>query len=65
MRKKPATAELLNWLTTLRELAPNAVDPFMQEPGAVRASVSSLAKTFDDQARAREVIEQWLPKARS
>lgn len=64
LRKKPASAELLLWLLTLRRLLGAAADstglkvPAHQE--AVGRSLSSLIKTADDRERAQRVVSQWL-----
>lgn len=64
LRKKPATAELLLWLLTLRHLLGEAAESGglrgAEQQAAVRRSLSSLIKTADDRARAEEVLNQWL-----
>jgi MoxR-like ATPase len=64
LRKKPATAELLLWLLTLRRLLGEQADSGgLRAPGhkeAVRRSLSSLIKTAEDRARAETVVSQWL-----
>ena len=65
LRKKPATAELLLWLLTLRQLLGNGADAQglwggEAQAAALRRSLSSLIKTADDRARAEEVLNQWL-----
>ena len=64
LRKKPATAELLLWLLTLRSLLGAGADATglrgAADQAAVGRSLSSLIKTADDRDRAREVLNQWL-----
>jgi MoxR-like ATPase len=64
LRKKPATAELLLWLLTLRRLLGEAADSEGLRAAAhhavVRRSLSSLIKTADDRERADAVVSQWL-----
>jgi MoxR-like ATPase len=64
LRKKPATAELLLWLLTLRRLlGPAGDDNGLRGEGAREAldrSLSSLIKTADDRSRAQAVLHQWL-----
>jgi MoxR-like ATPase len=64
LRKKPATAELLLWLLTLRSLLGAGADATglrgAADQAAVGRSLSSLIKTADDRDRAREVLIQWL-----
>ena len=69
LRKKPATAELLLWLLTLRRLLGDSADANglrglglrgLGQHGAVQRSLSSLIKTADDRVRAEQVVNQWL-----
>ena len=64
LEKKPATAELLNWLTTLRsDMFFKGVDnPFTQkylEP--LSHSLTSLVKNRRDQEAAQTELKNWLP----
>lgn len=65
LRKKPATAELLLWLLTLRRLLGPEADTAGLRGSAqrevVRRSLSSLIKTADDREQALRVVNQWLP----
>lgn len=56
--KKPATAELLDWLITLRHDAANTSNPLADRKVALK-TVACLVKRKDDMARAIPVIEQW------
>jgi MoxR-like ATPase len=64
LRKKPATAELLLWLLTLRRLlGESGQTNGLRDNGqkeAVRRSLSSLIKTADDRSRAEQLVNQWL-----
>jgi MoxR-like ATPase len=64
LRKKPATAELLLWLLTLRRLLGESGEANglrgNGQKEAVRRSLSSLIKTADDRTRAEELVNQWL-----
>ncbi|MCP4269243.1 MAG: MoxR family ATPase [Candidatus Brocadiaceae bacterium] len=61
LRKKPATAELLGWLIVLKEnLKKGSGKSIRSNPEAVMSTISALAKTAEDQARAKKVIDQWL-----
>ena len=64
LRKKPATAELLLWLLTLRQLLGDTAAAEglrgAEAQTALRRSLSSLIKTADDRSRAEEVLNQWL-----
>lgn len=59
LRKKPATAELLGWLVTLKSLTRDLENPLTQKEIAL-STLSSLVKTAEDQERAKKVVEQWL-----
>ncbi|MEM7018102.1 MAG: MoxR family ATPase [Pseudomonadota bacterium] len=55
LRKKPATAELLNWLQALRGLYPDSDNP-LAETNSVKRTLGSLVKTSEDQVSALAVI---------
>lgn len=66
LRKKPATAELLLWLLTLRRLLGEGAEATglrteASQP-ALGRSLSSLIKTADDRDRAQEVLSRWLSR---
>ncbi len=59
LRKKPATAELLNWLQVLRDMFKEEENPLATRPAdRVKETLSSLVKTREDQ----EMAEKWLKK---
>jgi MoxR-like ATPase len=62
LRKKPATAELIGWLTTLREMGARTDAPLPAEL-ALR-SLSTLVKSAEDQSAARNVVAQAAELAR-
>lgn len=66
LRKKPATAELLLWLLTLRRLLGEGADATglraAESQPALGRSLSSLIKTADDRGRAQEVLTHWLSR---
>lgn len=64
LRKKPATAELLGWLTSIRAIAPDANNPLL-DANLVYQTLSSLVKTAEDQHKARTVVSQCLSKQSS
>jgi len=57
MRKNPATAELLDWLLTLKENAGEA-DHLTRE--LTELTISALIKTAEDQDKANKVIDRWF-----
>jgi len=56
LRKKPSTAELLNWLMVLRDMYPDADNPIAAHPECVVDTLSSLVKMAEDQEKAESVI---------
>ncbi|HDN25563.1 MAG TPA: hypothetical protein ENG03_00405 [Thioploca sp.] len=64
LRKQPATAELLNWLSFLRgDLFEEVENPLAKKSAELSHSLSSLVKNADDQETALEVLEGWLSKS--
>lgn len=59
LRKKPATAELLGWIMTLKQFSKNNDNP-LAEPNTVLQTLSSLIKTAEDQSKARSIVERWI-----
>jgi len=59
LRKKPATAELLNWLLVLQETFKPSLNPLVQHPEQISRTFSTLVKTANDQKLAEEVLKQW------
>jgi MoxR-like ATPase len=64
LRKKPATAELLGWLITLRETGGDAENP-LAEPELPIRTLSTLIKTAEDQQRATQIVQQWMQTRQS
>lgn len=62
LRKRPATAELLGWISALRRMAPDSPNPLKEDPGLAKIALAALVKTRDDLDRARPVIEAWVRK---
>jgi MoxR-like ATPase len=62
LRKRPATAELLGWITALRRMAPDASNPLREIPVRARDALAALVKNEDDLDRARPIIEAWIRK---
>lgn len=57
LRKKPATAELLDWLLALRE--DHVGNESALSLDIVKKTLSSLIKTAEDQEKAEKVVERW------
>jgi MoxR-like ATPase len=60
LRKRPATAELIGWLTALVEMGASAADPLRMHGDAALRALSALVKSSDDQEAARKIVEDWL-----
>jgi len=58
LRKKPSTAELLNWLLALRDIFKGVDNPF-SEPKEIERTISSLVKMAEDRKAAKIILEQW------
>jgi MoxR-like ATPase len=64
LRKRPATAELLGWLTALRESGVGLEQPLRGNPQIASRTLSVLVKSADDQAIAEKLLAEWKsPKA--
>jgi MoxR-like ATPase len=59
LRKKPATAELLGWISALRTFSKDGENPFVQRE-IIIPTLSSLIKTAEDQEKAQAIVEQWI-----
>lgn len=64
LRKRPATAELLGWLVTLRQQAGEAENPLAEHPQLALRTLSNLVKTADDQEKAVAIVERWIESRR-
>jgi MoxR-like ATPase len=62
LRKRPATAELLGWITALRRSDPQSPNPLRTNPGLAKMAIPTLVKTHDDLDRARPIVEAWMRK---
>jgi MoxR-like ATPase len=62
LRKKPATAELLDWLATMIDASEGAENPFEKTPALALQTMSCLAKTVDDQKEAAKIVGKWLSR---
>jgi MoxR-like ATPase len=60
LRKKPATAELIAWLISLRENGVAPDKPLKDDPELVASTLSTLVKSVEDQTIARAVLTDWL-----
>lgn len=67
LRKKPATAELLNWLFVLRGMfeEEKVKNPLATHPEEVLRTLSSLVKTLEDQTAAQRIVQAWLENRKS
>lgn len=59
LRKRPATAELLGWLTALREIGAGLEQPLRGSPQIASRTLSVLVKSADDQLIAEKLLADW------
>lgn len=59
LRKKPATAELLEWITSLVEMSGGSANPLRDDPKAATQTLSALVKTVEDRERAVKTVQEW------
>jgi MoxR-like ATPase len=60
LRKRPGTAELLNWLAAMLEFGCDPNGSIKSQERPVRAAMSTLSKMAEDQERVHEVFRHWL-----
>lgn len=64
LQKKPATAELLGWMSALTQLAPDVENPIVQSPALVQQTLVNLIKKADDRERSQRIVQEWLNQHR-
>ena len=64
LRKKPSTAELLEWITILRASADGAENPLRDDPNAATRTLSALVKGVDDRSHALQTVQAWAAARR-
>jgi MoxR-like ATPase len=60
LRRRPATAELLSWLTYLTEMEVKPNESLRKYPEIVLSSLSTLVKSQEDQLVAEPFLRKWL-----
>ena len=60
LRKRPATAELLGWLLSLREHGLKVDQRLCDNKEIVASTLSTLVKSAEDQAIAQAVLDDWI-----
>jgi MoxR-like ATPase len=61
--KRPATAELLNWITYLRKAKLGDSTRLRAQPQVMIASLSTLFKSQSDQKEANKILKEWLEES--
>jgi MoxR-like ATPase len=61
--KRPATAELLNWLTYLGKRDIDAGKKLRTQSALITSSLSALFKSADDQDKAKQILIEWLKES--
>jgi len=65
LRKRPATAELLGWIVTLRAFQERSgTNPLRGTAEDVDRTLPCLVKTFEDLSLARGEVERWISSRR-
>lgn len=59
LQKKPATAELLNWLVTLKAKYPEQENPLTRDKQVLKSTLAVLVKTQEDREIAQQIIEKF------
>jgi len=59
LRKRPGTAELLDWLSSLAAIGASADAGLKTQDALAVRTLPALLKTADDQRRGRELFEAW------
>ena len=59
LRKKPATAEFLGWIISLREIYNKEKNPLAKHE-CVFETLSNLVKTKGDQTKAKNIAQTWI-----
>ena len=59
LAKKPATAELLGWLISLRQRFPDEPNPLGKSNTDVARTLCALLKTSEDQKRGVDLLNRW------
>jgi MoxR-like ATPase len=62
LRKKPGTAELLNWITAILEFGGDASWSLKQQSEIVFRTLASLSKLVEDQDRVAEELKAWCAR---
>jgi MoxR-like ATPase len=60
--KKPATAELLDWLASMIDASGGQENPFAKDPQVALRHLSCVAKTVEDQDKAARIVNEWLSR---
>lgn len=58
LRKRPATAELLDWICALRGMAPGVANPLALPADRIEGTLAALVKTEEDLAQARTLFRR-------
>jgi MoxR-like ATPase len=65
LRKKPSTAELLGWITTLHQLFPDPRKSLASDVPSVLNTLGCLIKDPQDMDDAAAMVKRWLEQPRS
>jgi len=62
LRKRPGTAELINWMAAMLEVGCDPELPLREQASLVQRTLSTLLKTVDDQDTIALSFKEWLYK---
>jgi MoxR-like ATPase len=62
LRKRPGTAELLNWLAAMLDFKVDPAQPLIPQAGEVSRTLAALAKMAEDQEAVRDAFKKWIYK---
>jgi MoxR-like ATPase len=60
LRKAPATAELIGWLTALHRMGAQLDQPLRAQSEKLDQSLSALIKNKEDQEAAKTIVREWI-----
>lgn len=60
LRKRPGTAELLNWITAMLHFGCSAERSIKDQSGLVSRSLSTLSKISEDQSIVVDIFKRWV-----
>jgi MoxR-like ATPase len=63
LRKAPATAELIDWLTALHQMGARLDQPLRAQADKLEQSLGALIKNKEDQEVTKTVVKEWMNRS--